>query len=94
MKVLYLTNNPNVCSTSRILQSWLLLGVRSEMCRGKLCYSERGPFGLACGASGPVLHRSDAMAQSTLARDELLACQSRCSLGKASRSRDYSLQRA
>src|SRR5262245_21727021 len=55
MRVLYLTNNPNLGSTARILQSWLLLG-RSDDLRGHVVTQREGPFtGWLAGEAVPHL---------------------------------------
>lgn len=43
MNVLFLTNNPNLCSTSRILQSWLSLG-RNRNLHGHVVLQNTGDF--------------------------------------------------
>src|SRR5437016_183675 len=43
MRILYLTNNPNLGSTARILQSWLTLGRQSGW-MGCVVAQSHGPF--------------------------------------------------
>jgi glycosyltransferase involved in cell wall biosynthesis len=43
MRTLYLTNNPNLGSTARILQSWLLIGKHSEL-SGQVVVQRAGDF--------------------------------------------------
>lgn len=58
-RVLFLTNNPNLGSTARILQSWLLLGRESGL--GAAVVAQRpGPFAEWLRAEG-VEHRVDPM---------------------------------
>jgi L-malate glycosyltransferase len=43
MKILFLTNNPNLGSTARILQSWLLMATRHDL-TGQVVVKQRGDF--------------------------------------------------
>lgn len=44
MKLLFLTNNANMGSTSRILQNWLLLGREQRRLNGCVAVQQAGPF--------------------------------------------------
>jgi glycosyltransferase involved in cell wall biosynthesis len=59
MKVLFLTNNPNLGSTARILQSWLLLG-RQESVHGCVVAQTAGSLTEWLAAQG-IPHRVDPM---------------------------------
>lgn len=59
MNVLYLTTNPNLGSTARILQSWVTLGPR-EGIRGRVAVREPGPLADWLAGEG-VPHRVDPM---------------------------------
>jgi glycosyltransferase involved in cell wall biosynthesis len=43
MRVIFLTNNPNLCSTSRVLQSWLVLGRQRDL-GGSVVVQRKGDF--------------------------------------------------
>jgi glycosyltransferase involved in cell wall biosynthesis len=51
VRVLFLTNNPNLCSTSRILQSWLKLGVERGL-QGHVVLQQKGDFAAWLAANG------------------------------------------
>jgi L-malate glycosyltransferase len=59
MNVLFLTNNPNLGSTTRILQSWLLLGQLNQLV-GHVVVQRAGPFSNWLKAHG-VHHLIDTM---------------------------------
>lgn len=59
MNILYLTTNPNLGSTARILQSWVTLGPR-EGIRGRVAARGPGPLADWLAAEG-VPHRVDPM---------------------------------
>src|SRR5579859_7901461 len=59
MKALFLTNNPNLGSTARILQSWLLLG-RDDGLHGHVVPQRGGDFAAWLGEHG-IEHMTDPM---------------------------------
>src|SRR4051794_30836412 len=59
MNVLFLTNNPNLGSTARILQSWLLLAPRHGL-RGAVVAQQPGDFTRWLAAAG-IDHLVDPM---------------------------------